>query len=80
MHRTMVPYGGPIEIRFMNQHYSTSAMIIGDEPLLGAIPVEDMNPVIIPGHHAVDCEIGQSRNPFVACQIHGPLNRQPIRT
>ncbi len=41
---------GPIEVKFKNRRCTTSAMVLpGDnEPLLGAIPLEDMDVVIHP--------------------------------
>ncbi len=53
-HKTTVPYVGPVEIRFKNRRCFTGAMVLGDEPLLGAIPMEDMDLVVIPGRHTVD--------------------------
>ena len=53
-HRITVPYCGPVEIQFKNRHCFTGAMVKGDEPLLGAIPMEDMDLVIIPSLRQVD--------------------------
>jgi len=53
-HKATVPYVGPVEIRFKNRRCFTGAMVLGDEPLLGAIPMEDMDLVIIPSRHTVD--------------------------
>lgn len=53
-HRISVPYCGPVEIRFKNRRCFTGAMIMGDEPLMGAIPLEDMDLVVIPNRQAVD--------------------------
>lgn len=53
-HRTTVPYCGPVEICFKNRHCFTGAMVMGDEPLLGAIPMEDMDLVVIPSRQTVD--------------------------
>ena len=53
-HRITVPYFGPVEIQFKNRHCFTGAMVMGDEPLLGAIPMEDMDLVIIPSLRQVD--------------------------
>jgi len=41
---------GPIEVKFKNRRYSVDAMVLpGDnEPLLGAIPMEDMDILIHP--------------------------------
>jgi clan AA aspartic protease len=38
----LVPYGGPVEVRFGNRRCFVGAMLTGDEVLLGAIPMEDM--------------------------------------
>ena len=42
---------GPIEVRFKNRRCNVDAMVLpGDsEPLLGAIPLEDMDVIIHPG-------------------------------
>jgi len=46
--RREVPYVGPIRVRFGNRGCFTGAMVMGDEVLLGAIPMEDMDLVIRP--------------------------------
>ncbi len=45
----LAPYMGPIEVSFENRRCFVGAMILGDEPLLGAIPLEDMDLIIDPG-------------------------------
>ncbi len=52
--RITVPYCGPVEIYFKNRRCFTGTMVMGDEPLLGAIPMEDMDLVVIPSRHTVD--------------------------
>ena len=52
--RLTVPYCGPIQIRFKNRHSFTGALIMGDEPLLGAIAMEDMDLIVVPSRHSVD--------------------------
>jgi clan AA aspartic protease len=52
--RISVPYSGPVEIRFKNRRCFTGAMIMGDEPLMGAIPLEDMDLVVSPNRQSVD--------------------------
>ena len=47
-HRSSVPYMGPVEVRFANRRCFTGAMVLGDEVLLGAIPMEDMDLVLQP--------------------------------
>ncbi len=46
--RTVVPYVGPIELRYGNRIGFTGALVMGETPLLGAIPMEDMDLVVVP--------------------------------
>lgn len=46
--RKLVPYVGPIQINFKNRIGFAGALVMGDQILLGAIPMEDMDLVIIP--------------------------------
>lgn len=46
--RRLVPYAGPVEVRFGNRRCYVGAMLMGDEVLLGAIPMEDLDLVIQP--------------------------------
>ncbi len=50
----LVPYVGPIELRFKNRVGFAGALVMGDQPLLGVIPMEDMDLVIIPGTRTLD--------------------------
>jgi clan AA aspartic protease len=52
--RKTVPYVGPIETRFKNRVAYVGAIVMGDEVLLGAIPMEDMDLVVIPQQRRVD--------------------------
>ena len=52
--RTTVPYVGPIEVRFKNRVGFAGALVMGDQVLLGAIPMEDMDLVIIPRTRVLD--------------------------
>ncbi len=47
------PYVGPILAQFANRHCLTGAMVLGNEVLLGAIPMEDMDLVINPSRRTV---------------------------
>lgn len=47
-HKVLVPYVGPVEVRFKDRRAFVGAMVMGDEPLMGAIPMEDMDLVVIP--------------------------------
>ena len=42
------PYVGPLQIRFGNRTGFAGAVVIGDQPLLGAIALQDMDLVVIP--------------------------------
>ena len=44
----VVPYVGPIQVRFEKRTCFTGALVIGDSVLMGAIPLEDMDLVISP--------------------------------
>jgi len=44
--RHLVPYVGPIQVQFANRRCYTGALVLGDEALLGAVPMEDMDVVI----------------------------------
>ncbi len=52
--KKLVPYVGPIEIKFKNRVGFAGALVMGDQPLLGAIPMEDMDLVIIPDKKILD--------------------------
>ncbi|MBF0198533.1 MAG: clan AA aspartic protease [Planctomycetes bacterium] len=49
-----IPYAGPIQFKFKNRIGFGGALIMGDEPLLGAIPMEDMDLIVIPKLRKVD--------------------------
>ena len=61
--RKLVPYVGPIELRYRNRVGFAGALIMGDMPLLGAIPMEDMDLVVVPKTRQV---IVNPLNPNVA--------------
>jgi len=44
----LCPYVGPIEVKFENRGCFTGALVLGDEVLLGAVPMEDMDVLISP--------------------------------
>ncbi|MEQ1604359.1 MAG: clan AA aspartic protease [Pyrinomonadaceae bacterium] len=46
--KSIVPYVGPIKVAFENRSCYVGALVLGDEVLLGAIPLEDMDLVISP--------------------------------
>ncbi len=49
----VVPYVGPIEVIFGNRNCYVGALVLGDDVLLGAVPLEDMDLVISPSQRKV---------------------------
>lgn len=64
--RKLVPYVGPIELRYKNRVGFAGALVMGDQPLLGAIPMEDMDLVVVPRTREV---IVNPESPNVASSI-----------
>ena len=47
------PYVGPLKVTFGNRICYVGALVLGDEVLLGAVPMEDMDLVVNPGRREV---------------------------
>jgi clan AA aspartic protease len=52
--KKLVPYVGPVELHFKNRVGFAGALVMGDQVLLGAIPMEDMDLIIIPRTRTLD--------------------------
>lgn len=52
--RAAYPYVGPIVLELKNRTGFVGALVMGDEVLLGAIPMEDMDLVVNPRDRSVD--------------------------
>ena len=52
--RHLCPYVGPVQVVSANRKCFTGALVIGDEVLLGAIPMEDMDLVVSPSRRTVE--------------------------
>ena len=52
--RQTVPYVGPVQVRFKNRSGFFGALVMGDEVLLGAIPMEDMDLIVVPKERRVE--------------------------
>ena len=52
--KKLVPYVGPIQLRFKNRVGFTGALVMGDQVLIGAIPMEDLDLVILPKERVLD--------------------------
>ena len=48
-----VPYVGPIRVSFGKRFCFVGALVLGDEVLLGAVPMEDMDLVISPSRREI---------------------------
>jgi clan AA aspartic protease len=48
-----VPYVGPIRVSFGKRFCYVGALVLGDEVLLGAVPMEDMDLVISPNRREI---------------------------
>src|SRR5690242_3542164 len=64
--KRLVPYVGPLELRFKNRVGFVGALVMGDQVLLGAIPMEDMDLVILPKERRLDIN---PDNPNIASSI-----------
>ena len=51
--KQLIPYVGPIEVTFQNRRCYVGAMVLGDETLLGAIPMEDLDLVVHPATRTI---------------------------
>jgi clan AA aspartic protease len=64
--KRLVSYVGPLEIRFKNRVGFAGALVMGDQTLLGAIPMEDMDLVVSPRGRSVEVN---PDSPNIACSI-----------
>ena len=52
--RRLVAYVGPVELRFKNRTGFTGALVMGEQVLMGVIPMEDMDLVLVPRTQSID--------------------------
>ncbi|MBY0613318.1 MAG: clan AA aspartic protease [Beijerinckiaceae bacterium] len=68
-----LPYVGPIHLRFGNRSGFMGAMVLGDEVLLGAVPMEDLDLIVHPAPSAVAVNpLNPNLPASVAKGLHGP--------
>jgi clan AA aspartic protease len=48
-----VPYVGPVRVGFENRTCFVGALVLGDEVLLGAVPMEDLDLVVSPSQRSI---------------------------
>jgi clan AA aspartic protease len=51
--KRMCDYDGPIELGFESRACFVGALVLGDETLLGAVPMEDMDLIVSPASRTV---------------------------
>ncbi len=51
--RKAVPMVGPLRVRFADRYCDLSALVLGDEPLFGAVPMEMMDLVVNPASQTI---------------------------
>ena len=64
--KKLVPYVGTIEIRFKNRVGFAGALVLGNQVLFGAIPMEDMDLVVSPKLRTIDVN---PQSPNIATSI-----------
>ena len=64
--KLLVPYMGPISLKFENRACFTGALVLGDEVLLGAVSMEDMDVLISPAKQAL---IVNPESPNIAMSV-----------
>ena len=68
--RKRVPYVGPIELRYGARVGFVGALVMGDQPLLGTIAMEDMDLVVVPKTQRV---VVNPDSPNIASTVAKPL-------
>ena len=47
-HKEMLKYAGPVQVNFEDRNCFVGTLVTGDEVLLGAVPMEDMDLIVHP--------------------------------
>ena len=64
-----VPYVGPIRVGFEKRSCFVGALVLGDEVLLGAVPMEDMDLVINPALRKVSADPASPNIPHARVKL-----------
>jgi len=70
--KSKVPYVGPVRIAFDGRSCFVGALVVGDEVLLGAVPMEDMDLVISPGRRTVSVNPESPNIPHARVKCSSP--------
>lgn len=74
--RMNVPYVGPIKVSFGQRFCYVGALVLGDEVLLGAVPMEDMDLLVNPGRREVTVD---PKSPNIPHARVKPIPHRPAR-
>ena len=66
-----VPYVGPIRVRFGKRFCYVGALVLGDEVLLGAVPMEDMDLVVSPSRGEITVDPSSPNIPHARVKATG---------
>ncbi len=64
--RKRVPMIGPLRVHFSDRYCDLSALVLGDEPLFGAVPMEMMDLVLHPARQTLTVN---PENPYVPAAL-----------
>jgi clan AA aspartic protease len=64
-----VPYVGPIKVTFGNRFCYVGALVLGDEVLLGVVPMEDMDLVLNPGRREITVDPASPNIPHARVKV-----------
>ncbi|MDE0154696.1 MAG: clan AA aspartic protease [Gammaproteobacteria bacterium] len=70
-----VAYVGPVRVKFGSRSCFTGALVLGDNVLLGSIPMEDMDLVINPGRQKITVNPESPDIPSVIVKAACPTSR-----
>jgi clan AA aspartic protease len=62
--KLLCPYVGPVEVSYDGRSCFTGAIVLGDEVLLGAVPMEDMDLILEPAKRSVIANPASPNIPF----------------
>ncbi len=65
-----VDYVGPVRVRFGNRQCLVGALVLGNQPLLGAIPIQDMDLVVHPSRHMLTVNPASPNLPMGLAMAH----------
>lgn len=70
----LCPYVGPVHLRFANRGCFTGALVLGEQVLLGAVPMEDMDLVVISAEQKVVVNPASPNFATAQVMVHHPMH------